>query len=124
MSLMDFNFSGSGSKPCSDTKCPKYWMCFLKKLHFSRFIFNPNLRSLRKISSRCCKCSSSDLLKMIMSSKYPIAKLLHPIRTLSISNWKYAGAWLSPNGVHLNSHFPMGTTSADFALDSRVSPIW
>ena len=49
---MDSNFSGSGLKPSSDTRCPKYCMCFLKKLHFSRFIFNPNLCSLiRKVFS-------------------------------------------------------------------------
>ena len=120
---IDSNFSGSSSNPFSDTKWPRYWMCFLKKLHFSRFIFKPNFCNLVKISSKCCKCSSSDLLKMIMSSRYPIAKLLHPMRTLSISNWKYTGAWLRPKGVSLNCHFPIGTTNADFALDSLVSPM-
>ena len=96
-------------------------MCFLKKLHFSRFILRPKLRNLLKISSRCCRYSSSVLLKMIMSSKYPIVKLLHLIRTLSIKSWKYAGTWLSPKGVHLDCPFPIGRTNADLALDSLVS---
>ena len=50
--------------------------------------------------------------------------LLHPIRTLSINSWKYAGAWLSPKETHLNSHFPVGTKKVDFALDSQVSLMW
>ena len=53
-----------------------------------------------------------------------MAKSAQPINTLSINSWKYAVAWLRPNGVRFNCHFPMGTTNADLALNSLVSPMW
>ena len=51
-------------------------------------------------------------------------ELQQPINTLSIRSWKYAGAWLNPNGVCLKCLFPMGTTNADLALESLVRLLW
>ena len=56
------SFSGRGWIPSAEIRCPRYCMCFLKKQHFSSFSFSPAVFSLVNISSRCSKCSFSDLL--------------------------------------------------------------
>ena len=48
------------------------------------------------------------LLKMIISSRYAIAKSLQSCKTIEINCWKYAGACAKPNGTVLNSYFPNG----------------
>ena len=50
--------------PSAEIKCPRYWMCFLKKQHFSSLSLSPAALSLINISSRskCSRCSCSDRL--------------------------------------------------------------
>ena len=36
---MQVNFSGIGVIPFPETMCPKYWMCFFKKLHLTSLSF-------------------------------------------------------------------------------------
>ena len=43
-------------------RCPRYCMCLLKKQHFSNLSFSPAALSLMNISSKCSKCSFSELL--------------------------------------------------------------
>ena len=39
------SFSGSGVNQSSAIKYPRYWMCFLKKSHFSLFILNKSIQA-------------------------------------------------------------------------------
>ena len=48
--------------PSAEIKCPRYWMCFLKKQHFSSLSLSPAALSLINISSKCSRCSCSDQL--------------------------------------------------------------
>ena len=56
------------------------------------------------------------------SSRYPKANG-NPLITLFISLWKYAGAWLKPNGHLVNSNLSKGVTKADLALASGDNSI-
>ena len=56
------NFSSREWIPSADIKCPKYWMCFLKKQLFSNLSLSPAAYRLLNISSMCSKCSFLDLL--------------------------------------------------------------
>ena len=39
ISLMHASFSGMGVIPFPETICPKYWICFFRKLHLTSFSF-------------------------------------------------------------------------------------
>ena len=54
-----------------------------------------------------------------------------PHSKFAASHWDFiyqelevCGGLAEPKGVRLNSHFPMGMTKADFALDSQVRLMW
>ena len=48
--------------PSSEIRCLRYCMCFLKKQVFSSLSLSPAAFNLMNISSRCSRCSFSDLL--------------------------------------------------------------
>ena len=76
--------------------------------------------SFLKMISMCLRCSSSLLLKMILSSRYTITKLLQSYNTIEINCWKYAGACAKPEGTALNLYLPKGVRNAVFAWDYFV----
>ena len=59
----------------------------------------------------CERCSSAVLLKIIISSKYAMAKL-KSFKIPVISSWKYAGACASPKGTLTYSYLPKGELNA------------
>ena len=60
---------------------------------------------------------------MMISSKYPIAKL-QAFSTSLISFWKYAGACAKLNGTLLNWYLPRDdSTNADFGFADSDKPM-
>ena len=62
------------------------------------------------------KCSSTVLLKIIMSSKYAIAKL-KSFRIPVINFWKYAEACASPKGTLTYSYLPNGELNVVLGIE-------
>ena len=63
------SFSGTGAIPSPDMICPRYCMCFLRKLHLISFNFKSALLNHSKRSLRCFRCVSISGLNTKMSSR-------------------------------------------------------
>ena len=63
------SFSGTGAIPSPDMICPRYCMCFLRKLHLISFNYKSALLNLSKKSLRSFKCVSISGLNTTMLSK-------------------------------------------------------
>ena len=64
----------------------------------------------------CDRCSSTVLLNIIISLRYVMAKL-KSFRVPVINSWKYAGAWVSPNGTVTYSYFPKCELNAVLGIE-------
>ena len=98
------NFSGNGVMLFPDTTCPKYCICFFKKLHLISLSFKSASLSFLNRLLRCSRWVSISRLNTRMSSKYPKAKV-SPDKTSFTNLWKYAGACANPNGHLLKFPF-------------------
>ena len=96
--------------------CPKYCICFFKKLHLASLSFNSASLNFMNRLLRCSRWVSISGLDARMSSKYPKAKV-SPDKTLFTNLWKYTGAYANSNGHLLNSHLPNEETKALLGLD-------
>ena len=71
----------------------------------------------------CERCSSVVLLKIIISSKYAMAKL-KSFKIPVINSWKYAGVCASPKGTLMYSYFPKGELNAVLGIEDLSRGIW
>ena len=74
------------------SQTPSTLFQFQNKLHFFNFIFKPCSLSLSNTVRMCDKCSSGDALRMMMSSKYGMAKSSNPSSTMFINSMTTGGA--------------------------------
>ena len=103
--------------------CPKYWIFFVKKWHLLSFIDRCVLLNFSKTCFMWSRCSSAVQLKMMMSSKYTMAKL-KSFNISVMSSWKYAGAHVSPKGTLMYLYFPNGEVKAVLRMDASCKGIW
>ena len=89
--------SGSGLLPSLSIIWPRYLISSKKNSHFSSLTLKPNSCIRENTLRTCSRCCSLDLLMIIISSRYAIAKS-RPSNMVSITSWKMAGATLIPNG--------------------------
>ena len=80
-------------------------------------------QSFLKTFLMCDRCSSAVLLKIIMSSKYAIAKS-KSFKILVINSWKYAGVWAYLKGTLTYSYFLKGKLNAVFCIKDLSKGIW
>lgn len=67
----------------------------------------------------------STTVNTVMSSRYVMATLsLKSPRHRSINRWKFAGAFINPNGVLTHSYSPYDVTNAVAALLSLFINPW
>ena len=69
------NFSGSGVIPFPETICPKYCICFFKKLHLTSLSFKSAFLNFSNKLLKCSRWVSISGLYTRISSKYPKAKV-------------------------------------------------
>ena len=62
------------------------------------------------------RCSSTVVLKIMILSKYAMAKL-KSFKTPVISSWKYAGAYASPKGTMTYSYLPHGELKTTLGME-------
>ena len=116
-------FNGSGFIPFVLSIWPKYQISFVKKWHLLSFIDRCALLSFLKTCIMWSMCSFAVLLKIMMSSKYAIAKL-KSFNIPVMSSWKYAGACTSPNGTLTYAYFSNGEVMAVLGMDSSSKGMW
>ena len=86
--------------------CPRYWISLAKKWHLLSFIDKWAFHIFSKTCLMCYRCASAVLLKMIMSSRYAIARG-KSFKTPVISSWKCAVACVSLKGTLVIHIFQM-----------------
>ena len=111
--------SGSHSMPLAETTCPRYFTERLNHWHLLAFNFSPAAFNLSITILRFAKVSPKSLPKTMMSSRYTRQRChCRPLRTVSISLWKVAGALVSPNGMTLNWNRLLRVAKAVIGLSS------
>ena len=71
----------------------------------------------------CERYASAVLLKIIISSKYAMAKL-KSFKISVISSWKYAGVCASPKGTLTYSYLPKGELNAALGIEDLSRGTW
>ena len=102
---------------------PKYWISLEKKWHLLNFMESFANWSFSNTLLMCNRCSSAVLLKIIMSSKYAIAKS-KSFKIPVINSWKYAGAWAHPKGTLMYSYLPKEGLNAALSIKDLSKGIW
>ena len=103
--------------------CPKYYISFEWKWHLLNITESFAVHSFSKTCLMHERCSSTALLKIIISSKYAMAKL-KSFNIPVISSWKYAGACASPKGTLTYSYLPKGELNAVLGIEYLSRGIW
>ena len=98
---------GMGSKSSEVIRCPKYLTCWQNNLHLVSLSIKPAWCKAVSTWVTWLICSSSVGENTRTSSTYPTAKFLKGRCAYSISLWKTADAFLSPNGIMLNLYKPL-----------------
>ena len=109
-------FEGNGQMPFVLRMCPKYHISFVKKWHLLNFIKSSAVHSFSKTCLIWERCSPTVVLKIMISSKYIMAKS-KSFRMPVMSSWKYAGAFASPKGTLMYSYLPNGELNAVFGME-------
>ena len=92
--------------------CPKYWIYLEKKWHLLNFT-----------ESSADRCSSAVLLKIIILSRYAIAKL-KSFKIPVINSWKYAATCANVKGPLTYSYCLRGELNAVFCIEDLSKRIW
>ena len=66
--------SGSGLLPSLSIIWPRYLISSKKNSHFSSLTLKPNSCTRKNTLRTCSRCCSLNLLKIVISSRYAIAK--------------------------------------------------
>ena len=103
--------------------CPKYCITFIKKWHLMNFIESFAVHSFSKTCLMCERCSPTVPLKIIISSKYAMAKSNY-FKIPVISSWKFAGACASLKGTLMYSYLPNGELNAVLGIEDLCRGIW
>ena len=116
-------FDGNGFIPFVLSMWPRYCISFIKRWHLLSFIDRCALLSFLKTCFMWSRCSSTVLLKIMMSSRYAMVKW-KSFNIPVMSSWKYTGACASPNGTLTYSKFPNGKVKVVLGMDSSSKRMW
>ena len=116
-------FEGNGQMPLVLRMCPKYCISFVKKWHLLNFMESLAVYNFSKTCLMWESCSSTVVLKIMISSKYAMAKS-KSFKMPVMSSWKYAGAFASPKGTLTYSYLPNDKLNAVLGMEDLSRGIW